>query len=100
MPARSPRGTPTSGSEEYEPDAKVREGLPPAADTQDGTDIASFSTFFYGDSTRANPYNYGLVPEVRVTRYGTSSVVMHRALGRAAREAHRRPGGPADGIHG
>lgn len=73
-------------SEEYEPDAKVREGLPPAADTQDGTDIASFSTFFYGDSTRANPYNYGLVPEVRVTRYGTSSVVMHRALGRAARE--------------
>ncbi|PKQ24215.1 MAG: hypothetical protein CVT65_04245 [Actinobacteria bacterium HGW-Actinobacteria-5] len=73
-------------SEEYEPDAKTREGLPAAADTQDGTDISGFSKAFFGDPATANAYNYGLVPEVRVHRDGSTSVQMHYALGRIARE--------------
>ena len=73
-------------SEEYEPDAKVREGGAKAADSDDGTDIASFSQYYFGDAAAANAYDYGLVPEVRVKRDGKASVVKHRALGRFARE--------------
>jgi hypothetical protein len=74
------------GSEEYEPDAKTREGIPPAAGTSDGTDIASFSAYYFGDPAQANPYHYGLVPEVTVRRDGSTTVEKHYALGRIARE--------------
>ncbi|MHB1400282.1 MAG: PhoX family protein [Trichloromonadaceae bacterium] len=74
------------GSEEYEPDAKTREGLPKASDSDDGTDIDSFSKYYFGDSTKANPYHFGLVPEVRVRRDGSTLVVKHYATGRFARE--------------
>jgi len=74
------------GSEEYEPDAKTRDGLPAAGETQDGTDIDSFSTYFFGDPAQANAYHYGLVPEVRVKRDGSTSVEKHYALGRIDRE--------------
>lgn len=74
------------GSEEYEPDAKTREGIPAAGDSGDGTDINSFSSFFFGDPDTANAYHYGLVPEVRVQRDGSTSVEKHYALGRIARE--------------
>lgn len=74
------------GSEEYEPDAKTREGLPKASGSDDGTDIASFSKYYFGDAAAANPYHYGLVPEVKVRRDGTASVVKHYAPGRFARE--------------
>jgi len=74
------------GSEEYEPDAKVRGGDPKAADSDDGTDINSFSTYYFGSATTANPYRYGLVPEVAVGTDGKASVVKHYALGRFARE--------------
>lgn len=74
------------GSEEYEPDAKTREGLPKASGSDDATDIASFSKYYFGDTAAANPYHYGLVPEVKVKRDGTASVVKHYAPGRFARE--------------
>jgi secreted PhoX family phosphatase len=75
------------GSEEYEPDAKVRGGAAPkAADSDDGTDIDGFSRAWFGQAPTANPYDYGLVPEVKVRRDGTTTVVKHRALGRFARE--------------
>ena len=35
-------------AEEYEPDAKTREGIAKAADTDDGTDINSFSQYYQG----------------------------------------------------
>jgi hypothetical protein len=79
-------------SEEYEPDAKTREGLPPATKTatteatDDATDIASFSKYYFGDETIANPYHYGLVPEVMVDKDGKGTVVKHYAPGRYARE--------------
>lgn len=74
------------GSEEYEPDAKTREGLPVASGSDDGTDIKSFSKYYFGDELAANPYHYGLVPEVTVHRHGGASVVKHYAPGRFARE--------------
>ena len=74
------------GSEEYEPDAKVRGGGARAADSDDGADISSFSTFYFGSPATANPYHYGLVPEVTVGADGKASVVKHYAMGRIARE--------------
>ena len=74
------------GSEEYEPDAKTREGFAKATDSNDGTDINSFSSYFFGDPNAANAYRYGLVPEVKVKNKGTTEVRMHYALGRIARE--------------
>ena len=74
-------------SEEYEPDAKVRQGVAPKAPgSDDGTDIDGFSAAWFGNAATANPYDYGLVPEVKVRRDGRTSVVKHRALGRFARE--------------
>lgn len=73
-------------SEEYEPDAKVREGLGKATDSDDATDINSFSKYYFGDEKVANPYHYGLVPEVTVNADGTTKVVKHYATGRFARE--------------
>lgn len=74
------------GSEEYEPDAKVRGGGDKSSDSDDGTDIDSFSKYYFGDATAANPYHYGLVPEVKVRHDGSTRVVKHYALGRIARE--------------
>ena len=74
------------GSEEYEPDAKTREGLAKADKSDDSTDIDSFSKYYFGNAARANPYHYGLVPEVTVSKAGTASVVKHYAPGRFARE--------------
>lgn len=74
------------GSEEYEPDAKTREGLARASDSDDGTDINSFSKYYFGNAAKANAYHYGLVPEVTVNSAGKASVVKHFATGRFARE--------------
>jgi hypothetical protein len=73
-------------SEEYEPDAKVRGGGTKAGDSDDATDINSFSHYYFGNTATANPYHYGLVPEVTVGKTGTATVVKHYATGRFARE--------------
>lgn len=73
------------GSEEYEPDAKTREGLPIANGSDDTTDINSFSNYYFGNKDTANPYHYGLVPEIYVYPRGVK-VVKHYAPGRFARE--------------
>lgn len=73
-------------SEEYEPDAKVRGGGAKASDSDDGTDINSFSQYFFGDKAKANPYHYGLLPEVWIKRSGGYEVAKHYATGRFARE--------------
>jgi uncharacterized protein len=74
------------GAEEYEPDAKVRGGGVKAADSDDKTDIASFSRAYFGDPAAANPYRYGLLPEITVAADGSTRVVKHYADGRYARE--------------
>ncbi len=74
------------GSEEYEPDAKTYQGLEKASDSDDDTDIKSFSQYYFADANKANPYHYGLVPEISVDNQGKPSVVKHYATGRFARE--------------
>jgi secreted PhoX family phosphatase len=88
------------GSEEYEPDAKTRGGAAAATGTDDGTDIASFSKYYFGDPAVANPYRYGLVPEVSVDKAGKATVVKHHAPGRFAREMMEMAADLRTGISG
>ncbi len=87
-------------SEEYEPDAKTRVGLPAATGTDDGTDINSFSKYYFGDAAKANPYHYGLLPEVSIDKSGKATVVKHYATGRFAREMMEMAADNRTGIGG
>ena len=74
----SPWGTHLS-SEEYEPDA--------FADRSKYTQLNEFSKNLYaGDATKANPYNYGHLPEVVVNADGTGTIKKHYCLGRISHE--------------
>jgi uncharacterized protein len=64
-------------SEEYEPDATAI-----ATNAQ----FKAFSTSLYGDASRANPYNYGHLPEVTVNPDGTGTIKKHYNLGRISHE--------------
>jgi secreted PhoX family phosphatase len=72
----SPWGTHLS-SEEYEPNAFTAAG-----DAQ----FKGFSKNLYGDETRANPYNYGHLPEVTVNVDGTATIKKHYCMGRISHE--------------
>jgi secreted PhoX family phosphatase len=72
----SPWGTHLS-SEEYEPNAFTA-----ALDAQ----FRGFSKSLYGDETRANPYDYGHLPEVTVNADGTASIRKHYCMGRISHE--------------
>ena len=72
----SPWGTHLS-SEEYEPNAFTA-----TTDAQ----FKGFSKNVYGDETRANPYNYGHMPEITVNADGTGSVKKHYCMGRISHE--------------
>jgi secreted PhoX family phosphatase len=72
----SPWGTHLS-SEEYEPNAYLA-----SSDAQ----FKAYSKNLYGDETRANPYNYGHLPEVTVNPDGTGSIKKHYCLGRISHE--------------
>jgi secreted PhoX family phosphatase len=72
----SPWGTHLS-SEEYEPNAFASR----ASNFMD-----EFSKNLYGDAARANPYNYGHMPEVTVNPDGTASIKKHYNLGRISHE--------------
>ena len=73
--SKSPWNTHLS-SEEYEPDATL------ASNSQ----LEAFSQNLFGDSTVANPYNYGHLPEVTVNHDGTGSIKKHYCLGRISHE--------------
>ena len=72
----SPWGTHLS-SEEYEPNAYLA-----SADSQ----FKAYSKNLYGDETRANPYNYGHLPEITVNPDGTASIKKHYCMGRISHE--------------
>lgn len=72
----SPWGTHLS-SEEYEPDAFT---------IASNTMFSAYSTNLYGDATKANPYNYGHLPEVTVNPDGTGTIKKHYCLGRISHE--------------
>ncbi len=72
----SPWGTHLS-SEEYEPDAFT---------AATNVNFKAFSENLYGDSTKANPYHYGHMPEVKVNPDGTASIKKHYNMGRISHE--------------
>jgi secreted PhoX family phosphatase len=72
----SPWGTHLS-SEEYEPNAFTAAGE---------AQFKAFSKNLYGDETRANPYNYGHLPEITVNLDGTASIKKHYCMGRISHE--------------
>ncbi len=72
----SPWGTHLS-SEEYEPNAFTAAG-----DAQ----FKAYSKNLYGDETKANPYNYGHLPEITVNPDGTGSIKKHYCMGRISHE--------------
>ena len=72
----SPWGTHLS-SEEYEPDAFT---------AATNVNFKAFSENLYGDATKANPYHYGHMPEVKVNPDGTASIKKHYNMGRISHE--------------
>lgn len=72
----SPWGTHLS-SEEYEPNAYLA-----STDAQ----FKGYSKNLYGDETKANPYNYGHLPEITVNPDGTGSIKKHYCMGRISHE--------------
>ena len=65
-------------SEEYEPDA-FKQGIGgPSAD--------GIGTYYFGDASKANPYNYGHLPEIVVNKDGSGTAKKHFCLGRISHE--------------
>ncbi|WP_374429828.1 PhoX family protein [Ideonella dechloratans] len=76
----SPWGTHLS-SEEYEPDA-----FDQGANGSTLATLQAFSQNLFGDSSTANPYDYGHLPEVTVNKDGTASIAKHYCMGRISHE--------------
>jgi secreted PhoX family phosphatase len=71
------------GSEEYEPDARSFETNPTSSAR---TQVESFAQLYFGDKTKANPYFYGFIPEIKVDSKGSASVSKHYSVGRFSHE--------------
>jgi uncharacterized protein len=71
------------GSEEYEPDARSFE-LNPNSSARTG--VESFAKLYFGDKSKANPYFYGFIPEIKVDKHGEASVAKHYSIGRFSHE--------------
>jgi uncharacterized protein len=71
------------GSEEYEPDARSFE-LDPNSYAR--TSVESFAKLYFGDKSKANPYFYGFIPEIKVNKDGSTSVSKHYNIGRFSHE--------------
>ena len=70
------------GSEEYEPDARAFED--PSSSSY--KDVTNFAKLYFGDTSKANPYYYGWIPEISVDESGNASVVKHYSTGRFSHE--------------
>lgn len=70
------------GSEEYEPDARAFED--PSSSSY--KDVTNFAKLYFGDTSKANPYYYGWIPEISVDENGHASVVKHYSTGRFSHE--------------
>ncbi|MEH7098330.1 Ig-like domain-containing protein [Neobacillus vireti] len=71
------------GSEEYEPDARSFEFN---ANSSARAQVEGFAKLYFGDSSKANPYFYGYVPEIKVKKNGKTSVQKHYSIGRFSHE--------------
>jgi uncharacterized protein len=70
------------GSEEYEPDAREFENK----DSDAYKEVSNFANYYFHDESKANPYNYGWIPEISVSHDGKPSVVKHYSTGRFSHE--------------
>ncbi|MEH7580885.1 PhoX family protein [Priestia megaterium] len=70
------------GSEEYEPDARAFED--PSSSSY--KDVTNFAKLYFGDTSKANPYYYGWIPEISMDESGNASVVKHYSTGRFSHE--------------
>lgn len=71
------------GSEEYEPDAYQFENNPKSSAR---TWTESFAQLYFGDKSKANPYFYGFIPEIKANKDGSSEVKKHYSAGRFSHE--------------
>ncbi|MED1467229.1 PhoX family protein [Bacillus salipaludis] len=71
------------GSEEYEPDARSFEADP---NSSARAQVESFAKLYFGDASKANPYFYGYVPEIKVKSNGKTKVEKHYSIGRFSHE--------------
>ena len=65
-------------SEEYEPDA-FKQSI-------GGPSVDGIGKYYFGDSSKANPYNYGHLPEIIVNKDGSGTAKKHFCLGRISHE--------------
>lgn len=70
------------GSEEYEPDAREFANK----DSDAYKEVSNFAKYYFNDESKANPYNYGWIPEISVSHEGVPSVVKHYSTGRFSHE--------------
>jgi uncharacterized protein len=70
------------GSEEYEPDARSFEDKTSSSYKA----VTNFANLYFGDTSKANPYFYGWIPEISVNTKGKASVVKHYSTGRFSHE--------------
>ncbi|WNB92152.1 alkaline phosphatase PhoX [Bacillus sp. NEB1478] len=70
------------GSEEYEPDARAFEDK-----TSDAyKEVTNYANHYFKDQSKANPYYYGWIPEISVSKDGQPSVEKHYSTGRFSHE--------------
>jgi secreted PhoX family phosphatase len=74
------------GSEEYEPDARSFEFDTPDKPSDSTAHLKDFAKLYFDDEKKANPYNYGFIPEVFVSSDGMTRVVKHYSTGRRSNE--------------
>ncbi|MGR3765720.1 PhoX family protein [Rossellomorea sp. NS-SX7] len=70
------------GSEEYEPDARAFENK----DSDAYKEVRNYAEHYFHDASKANPYFYGWIPEISITKQGEASVEKHYSTGRFSHE--------------
>ena len=50
------------------------------------TQVESFAQLYFGDKSKANPYFYGYIPEIKVKKDGAVDVSKHYSIGRFSHE--------------
>ncbi|WP_081988293.1 PhoX family phosphatase [Halobacillus sp. BBL2006] len=70
------------GSEEYEPDARAFEN----EESDAYKEVTNFAEYYFHDASKANPYFYGWIPEISISKKGETSVEKHYSTGRFSHE--------------
>ncbi|WP_310260265.1 PhoX family protein [Fictibacillus barbaricus] len=71
------------GSEEYEPDARAFEQ---DKNSDSYKAVTNYANYYFKDQSKANPYYYGYIPEISISKEGQPSVEKHYSTGRFSHE--------------